>query len=1193
MSGLDFLFSKTLSNPLDFRKVKTPENFEEAFNDFVGFCEKQMPVIQEIDFIPTCFDISDNEETIVFGDKYGNVTIYDAKAKHTNLDVEVCRSGIVTVLLAAANTRILASSLSFEIFFIESKSLSVLRRIQLEPKPISLKLGGGKNLAYISNCSKTLKIIEINSEKELGKPSYFERYIEACDEICCIDVSDDGSLLAFGLSTGVIKLIHGESENELQSTECFSSPASIMSFSQYRRHIGVGFQDFTLKVWLIDSNFTLKYSFAKHTAEITGLAFVRDNRYMISGGKDRSIVMWDMKVERSPYEMNLLGLEVLWFKYSPDHKKLFFNQSRNNYMEWEVPLLTKNARYRKHTDQVNSIHFLPNSFELLSIGDDGLAVIWDYRNDNMQDFIKLEGQLTNVAVSKSGQFVLIASSKPCIYRWNLSSNEPEEYEVSSKVRSIRFSSDENIVAVGDLMNCIIIYDTEVMERKQTIKGHMGPVTDMCFIENDTILITASMDHSLAKWEVGNGNRLGTFHGHNGPVLCMTITPKNWIISGSTDRSIIIWDIDCTLLYNLTVPEFGKNISLFLSADGQFLITLQEDKYYYWKMDNLTVMFQSDTTAQASCLAVSPDELVIAVAEGKTIFVEDNPLKSHSVKIVGKNKGSQHQFMRFILDSVKNNSKGNLKGDHNHWVVAPYLMGMGHILAHTNRVEDLNNCLFNKHNPGCFFTTIKNESPLSLSVDREYKNCIDICLKYLKADYAKKGNKRAYVPLANCLTKLNVIDIPDISRLYDIIFKKSNDSHLPSFCLHETELPALCQSTEFIVKPENIIPSEMYASNGRSIVFYHSLCPMSIDIGTPDSIEFLESLVDCTSDQIFRSKILQALLLDKWDRVKWAVYAQGALYILYMVLLSFYCVLFKQNTWYLVVLLVVHILLFLYEVSQIITDPIDYWKDMWNILDQLRGISFSVYAIMVWGGTDSNDVLLTVIIFSWTRGISYFRMFVGTRYMVRLLTEVLKDMKVFMVILVYSTLAFTYILYIRNMEISFADYLIASYKLDLGDFVTDNETMRIFDWVIFFLVTVINPLIMLNLLISIMGDTYGKVKDSNDIANFQELTEMIIEIEKLMFWKKDSCEKHYLHQCDYLTGTDENSDKIMEKIKVLKTQVGNIESTLKYVKNRVMKTNISEMETNLQMIKKDQEEMMVEFKEILDRNNKLLEDMIAG
>ena len=66
----------------------------------------------------------------------------------------------------------------------------------------------------------------------------------------------------------------------------------------------------------------------------TGIDFVRDNRYMISGGKDKSVVMWDMKVERSPYEIKLIEEEVLWFKCSPDHKKLYFNQNRSSFMVW-------------------------------------------------------------------------------------------------------------------------------------------------------------------------------------------------------------------------------------------------------------------------------------------------------------------------------------------------------------------------------------------------------------------------------------------------------------------------------------------------------------------------------------------------------------------------------------------------------------------------------------------------------------------------------------------------------------------------------------------------------------------------------------------------------------------------------------------------------------------------------------------
>jgi len=230
------------------------------------------------------------------------------------------------------------------------------------------------------------------------------------------------------------------------------------------------------------------------------------------------------------------------------------------------------------------------------------------------------------------------------------------------------------------------------------------------------------------------------------------------------------------------------------------------------------------------------------------------------------------------------------------------------------------------------------------VDLAYKNCIDICLKYLRFDY--KRNARAYIPIESCLTQLNKVDIPGITKLYDTLFQKSSAAHLPMFGLHEAELPALTHSDQFTIFPENIMAKELYSTNGRSIVFYQSLCPLDLETGTTGSIDFLESLTECSSDQIFRSKLLQVLLNDKWDKVKWAVYGQGLIYIIYMILLSFFCIYFIDNHEFLILLFIVHILLFLYEVTQIATDFFDYWGDLWNILDQLRGFSFTIYAVLL-------------------------------------------------------------------------------------------------------------------------------------------------------------------------------------------------------------------------------------------------------
>ena len=85
---------------------------------------------------------------------------------------------------------------------------------------------------------------------------------------------------------------------------------------------------------------------------------------------------------------------------------------------------------------------------------------------------------------------------------------------------------------------------------------------------------------------------------------------------------------------------------------------------------------------------------------------------------------------------------------------------------------------------------------------------------------------------------------------------------------------------------------------------------------------------------------------------------------------------------------------------------------------------------------NNDILLAVLIFSWTEGINCFRMFDKTRYMVRLIIQVIIDITTFFFILFYATLAFAFIFYLRDPLNPFAMYLTVAYRLDLGDFETN-------------------------------------------------------------------------------------------------------------------------------------------------------------
>ena len=334
--------------------------------------------------------------------------------------------------------------------------------------------------------------------------------------------------------------------------------------------------------------------------------------------------------------------------------------------------------------------------------------------------------------------------------------------------------------------------------------------------------------------------------------------ENWIVSGSEDGTIIIWNIDNILMHVLQAE--GNTCSLYLSEDKTYLIALQEDMLNFWLLDNLNRVFQKNIVNGFS-LAVSADEKTIAISEGDSIFIEENPLKSKNIRVVGKNYGSSHKFMNYILEIANDSLRSPHYDIYNHWLFTPYCMGVAHILAYKNRYDTLYPALLEHTNKPPFCNTKGNETPLSISVEMDYKSCIEICLKFLKLEFNKK-NKLAYYPLGACITKLNKLDINSIPRLYETLYQRNFSHHLPNFCNHGTELPTLYHSEEFLIKTKNLIPADLISTHGLSIVFYNSLCPIDIENGTAGSIEFLESIIECSFPEIFRTKLLQVILLDK-------------------------------------------------------------------------------------------------------------------------------------------------------------------------------------------------------------------------------------------------------------------------------------------------------------------------------------------
>lgn len=121
-------------------------------------------------------------------------------------------------------------------------------------------------------------------------------------------------------------------------------------------------------------------------------------------------------------------------------------------------------------------------------------------------------------------------------------------------------------------------------------------------------------------------------------------------------------------------------------------------------------------------------------------------------------------------------------------------------------------------------------------------------------------------------------------------------------------------------------------------------------------------------------------------------------------------------------------------------------------------------------------------------------------MIRMMLEIMYDMIPFGVVLLFSTLAFTFLFIVLSglsaEKKIFDTSLKESYLLLFNTFSTDDYSQV--EWVCFYIATIVNPLMMFNLLVAIMGDTYERVNGEMVVADIQAMVSMIIEFESLLF-----------------------------------------------------------------------------------------------
>ena len=128
-----------------------------------------------------------------------------------------------------------------------------------------------------------------------------------------------------------------------------------------------------------------------------------------------------------------------------------------------------------------------------------------------------------------------------------------------------------------------------------------------------------------------------------------------------------------------------------------------------------------------------------------------------------------------------------------------------------------------------------------------------------------------------------------------------------------------------------------------------------------------------------------------------------------------------------------------------------------------------------------------------------------------------DMIPFLIVLLIALVGFSVssLALEDTVDSTIIESLATNYRVMFGDFATDAYHENVAKWVLFICASTLMALVMLNMLVAVMSDTYARVMNDIIPKDFSELNNIILEQEEIMIWNRKKGKAQFLHFATYL------------------------------------------------------------------------------
>ena len=975
--------------------------------------------------------------------------------------------------------------------------------------------------------------------------------------------SNTGTVYSLVITSDSKKIITGNWDKTIRIWDLGTKKHSIMwegeavvrsmAITSDGTRIVTGSGDNLIRIWDLETR-KLIYKLKGHTGAVRSLALTPDSNKVISGSYDNSIRVWELETG------NQIGhLEGQGAFYSllltPDSKRIISGSYEKTIRIWEIDTKIQ-GHLEGHTNVIRSIAFSLDSKQIFSGSADNSIRIWDTETGKQTGL--LEGHSDTVyCLLVCGNSLISGGYDGTIRFWDLEKQQQEDKYVEHKdngaVLCLAIMANNRILISGGSDSIIRIWDLINKEQKEILEGHSDAIRVLIVSPNGEKLVSGSADKSIIVWNLKNMKEEAKLKGHNGTVRSIVVNPNSKkIISGSYDNTIRIWDIASKIcVYKIESNVFLQPKPFITMENERVLGVLGHVVYDFNNEIPLFNVVEYETLSE------------IIYCDKRKSFICMNKNDILSVKSFQNVMafGSNFSLIQQIFKENNENIDDYLK---RFPILLPFYYNFLHIIAIFDNKKPFHFEKFEKIQvPIKYFLQVdfQNQTCIDIAINLNLKSLLktymELLINSLKDPstsfydkmriFASDHNENKNVfHISNHLLSIFEKDTTILSHFLELSYvnldpacfynnMSSDELDSPIFLVIENVSDLLKkEALQNVLDPQKNFLFNLVSNRKQKQADVK--CKVVLLKGFTEINEINQEVHKKImnfdpENQLYSNKIFQMLI-----KYKWETYAKRYLLQQFISFLIIFLIYLANNIYILpirsenlnqefgtnydIIALVLEICIITYfsfygfhELLQLKRSGLStYFANPWNWCDVLliplvlAGAILDIYELFLLNSSmDSEKIIysITLLIF-WSRVLSYSRAFEGTGFMIRLVIQVILDMRNFLFLIILFTLAFSSSGYMlqKGFDMSQWDSFTLFYRLMLGDYsqydsrFNEGESMTLL-WILMILFTLLLTVIMLNLLISIIGETFAKVRAAESSMKFYELYSIITEIDSAM------------------------------------------------------------------------------------------------